>query len=100
MNEIKKTLKDSGLMRWSALFLVSIVMFATYYFYDVFSAIKSTLQSEVGLSNVQYGSLVGAYSLANSFLLMAVLGGIILDKWGIRSWLSGLKVKNWLLLLE
>jgi MFS family permease len=84
MDKIKKTLKDSGPVRWSALLMVSIIMFATYYFYDVFSAIKSTLQSEVGLTNIQYGSMVGAYSLANSFLLMAVLGGIILDKWGIR----------------
>jgi len=84
MEEIKKTLKDSALMRWGALLLVSFVMFATYYFYDVFSAIKSTLQSETGLSNAEYGLMVGAYSFANSFLLMAILGGIILDKWGIR----------------
>lgn len=49
-------------------------MFTTYYFYDVFLAIKSTLQSEVGLSNAEYGLMVGAYSFANSFLLMAILG--------------------------
>jgi len=59
-------------------------MFASYYFYDVFSSIKTTLQAEVGLDNVQYGTLYGAYSLTNSILLMAFFGGIILDRWGIR----------------
>lgn len=79
-----KTIKDSALIRWTTLVLISIVMFSSYYFYDVFSSIKTTLQAEVGLDNVQYGTMYGAYSLTNSILLMAFFGGIILDRWGIR----------------
>lgn len=84
MNEIKRTLKDSAVARWSALVFISLVMFATYYYYDVFSTIKTTLQAEVGLTNSEYGTWYGMYSLTNAVLLMAFLGGIILDKWGIR----------------
>ena len=36
------------------------------------------------MSNAEYGSMYGAYSLTNSLLLMAFIGGIILDRWGIR----------------
>lgn len=83
-NQLHKSLSDSAIARWGALLLISMVMFATYYFYDVYSSIKSTLQAEVGLTNADYGAYYGAYSFTNSFLLMAFLGGIILDRWGIR----------------
>jgi len=81
---MRRALNESALARWAALFLISLVMFATYYFYDVYSGIKSTLQTEIGLSNADYGMMYGAYSFTNSFLLMAFLGGMILDRWGIR----------------
>lgn len=84
MTEQIKTLKDSPLIRWSALILISLVMFSSYYFYDVYSSIKTILQTEVGLSNVEYGTMYGAYSFTNSILLMAFFGGVILDRWGIR----------------
>lgn len=84
MTEITKTLKNSALIRWTVLVLFSMMMFASYYFYDVYSSIKTTLQAEVGLTNAEYGIMYGAYSLTNSFLFMAFFGGIILDRWGIR----------------
>jgi MFS family permease len=84
MIQAKKLLNDSALMRWSALLLISVVMFSSYYFYDVYSGIKTALQAETGLSNSDYGTMYGAYSFANAFLLMALFGGVILDKWGIR----------------
>ncbi len=76
--------EPSTLARWSALIFVSLVMFSSYYFYDVFSAIKATLQAETGMSNAEYGTMYGAYSFTNSFLLMAFFGGILLDRWGFR----------------
>lgn len=83
MNQVQKALKESALLRWSAIVLISIVMFSSYYFYDLYSAIKSTLQLETGLSNSEYGIMYGSYSFLNAFG-MAVFGGIILDRWGIR----------------
>ncbi len=83
MEKIKRALNESPGMRWGALILISIIMFSSYYFYDVYSAIKDTLQSETGISNTDYGKFYGAYSFLNAFG-MAFIGGMILDRWGIR----------------
>ncbi len=81
---IQKSLRDSNLMRWSVLLSVSFVMAANYFFYDVLSPLQPLLREKLGFSNSEYGFLVSAYSLPNVFLLMAIVGGIILDKIGIR----------------
>ncbi|GAB4168864.1 MAG: MFS transporter [Calditrichia bacterium] len=83
-DQMTNRLKESAVIRWSTLMLISVVMFASYYFYDVFSAIKQVLQQELGFTNAEYGMMVGYYSFTNFFLGMTVFGGIILDKWGIR----------------
>jgi len=77
-----KTVKPYA--RWIVLALVSVVIAANYYVYDAMSSIKSVMQSELGFSNVDYGLIVSFYSFPNTFLLMAIFGGIILDRWGIR----------------
>jgi MFS family permease len=59
-------------------------MAANYFFYDALSPLKDQIQSNLGFSNQQYGFLQSTYSLSNVFLFMAVIGGILLDKWGIR----------------
>jgi MFS family permease len=66
------------------LLLVGFVLAANYYFYDALSPLKSTLTKEFGFSSTDFGLFVSVYSIPNVFLLMAVLGGIILDKLGIR----------------
>jgi MFS family permease len=80
----KKTLRDSTFMRWAVLVLASSVMFMNYYFYDAPNTLKDLLEKQLGWSSTDYGFFNSAYSVPNVFLLMAVLGGIILDKWGIR----------------
>ena len=79
-----KTLRDSNLLRWSVLIIVSLSMAANYFFYDVLSPLQSLLRENLGFSNSEYGFLVSTYSIPNVFLLMAIIGGIILDKIGIR----------------
>ena len=81
--ETNKTLRDSTLMRWFALVLISTLTFATYWFQDFFGGIKDFLGSQYGFDNEQYGRIISATTLANT-LGMIVLGGIMLDKWGIR----------------
>ncbi len=71
-------------LRWAVLVLVSLVMGANYYAYDALSSIKETLQSQLGIGSTEYGMIVAFYSVPNTFLLMAVLGGIVLDRIGIR----------------
>ncbi len=84
MTEIKKVLNESAPMRWLVLILVSISMAANYYFYDALSPLKQYMGEHLGFSSSDYGLFISAYSFPNVFLLMAVLGGIITDRLGIR----------------
>ncbi len=84
MNLSKRTIKDSATARWLVLFLASAIMFTNYYFYDALSPLKDLMQKRLGFSSSDYGLFMSAYSVPNVFLAMAVLGGIILDKIGIR----------------
>ena len=84
MNDFKKLMSDSPVVRWSVLVFVSITMFANYYFYDALSPLKSILQEKLLWTSSDYGFFNSAYSISNVFLFMAVIGGVILDKLGIR----------------
>jgi MFS family permease len=84
MNDIRKLMSDSPVARWSVLILVSITMFANYYFYDALSPLKSLLQEKLLWTSSDYGFFQSAYSISNVFLFMAVIGGVVLDKLGIR----------------
>jgi nitrate/nitrite transporter NarK len=84
MEKFRKTLNESPYARWAILLLVGIILSVNYYFYDAFSSLKSLLTKEFGFTNTQYGLFVSFYAVPNTFLLMAVLGGMILDKLGIR----------------
>lgn len=77
-------MSESASLRWGILILVGFVLSVNYYFYDAFSTLKDELMSEFGFSNTHYGLFVAFYSIPNTFLLMAVIGGVILDKFGIR----------------
>ena len=84
MDQIKKSLKDSLTTRWAMLFIVGFVLAANYYFYDALSPLKRTLEKEFNFTSFDFGLFVSVYSIPNVFLLMAVFGGVILDKLGIR----------------
>lgn len=84
MEQIRKVLKDNARTRWSILFLIAFVQAANYYFYDALSPLKRLMEENFNITSSNYGLLIAAYSIPNTFLLMAVLGGVILDKLGIR----------------
>lgn len=83
MEAIKKTLKDSAPLRWLVLILISGLTFGTYWFQDFFSGIKPLMITEMGITSSQFGTLIQWTTWANVFG-MIIIGGIILDKWGIR----------------
>ena len=83
METVHKTLRDSAAMRWFMLILVSMLMFATYWFQDFFSGLKGLMESEMGFTSEEFGRLIGLTTIANIFG-MIIVGGIMLDKWGIR----------------
>ena len=84
MENFKKVLKDSARVRWGILFLIAFVQAANYYFYDSLSPLKRLLEENFNISSTDYGFLIAAYSLPNTFLLMAIFGGVILDRIGIK----------------
>ncbi|MFO8129178.1 MAG: MFS transporter [Bacteroidales bacterium] len=83
MEAIKKTLKDSAGLRWLVLILISGLTFGTYWFQDFFSGIKPLMITELGITSSQFGTLIQWTTWANVFG-MIIIGGIILDNWGIR----------------
>lgn len=84
MTDPKKTLRDSALMRWTVLVLISGMMFATYWFYDFFGPLKPLMQHQLGLSSSQFGTIISATTWANAFG-MIIVGGVFLDRFGIRA---------------
>jgi MFS family permease len=84
MNQIARTLDQSKGFRWMILLMVSLTMAANYYFYDALNPLKLYMGEKLGFSSSDFGLFISAYSFPNVFLAMAVLGGIIADKLGIR----------------
>ena len=84
MNDFKSALNESPVLRWGIMLLVSFTMATNYYFYDALSPLKFLMERELGFSSTDYGFFQAAYSIPNVFLFMAVIGGIILDRIGIR----------------
>ena len=80
---IKQTLRDSKIARWSILFLISLTMASGYFFNDILSPLEELLISSLKWDGDQYGVYVGQYSFLN-IIGFIVLGGILLDRLGIR----------------
>jgi len=83
MEALQKTLRDSSAMRWFMLILVSMLMFATYWFQDFFSGLKGLMETEMGFTSEEFGRMIGLTTIANMFG-MIIVGGIMIDKWGVR----------------
>ena len=81
---IKKTLRDSAAMRWTALLLLALAMFCSYIFMDILSPIKDLMLSERGWDSTAFGTMQGSEVFLNVFVFFLIFAGIILDKMGVR----------------
>lgn len=101
--KILKNLSDSKAARWSVLALAAFTMLCGYFLTDVMAPLKPMLEEELGWSSTEYGFFTSAYGWFNVFLFMLILGGIILDKMGVRftgiascaTMLIGCAIKYW-----
>jgi MFS family permease len=84
MEAIKKSLRESAAARWTALGIVALTMFAGYYITDVMAPLKGLLEQQLSWNSAEYGFFTSAYGWFNVFLLMLIIGGVILDKMGMR----------------
>ena len=82
--KISSSLRESAAARWTALGIVSFTMFCGYFLADAMSPLKPMLESQLLWDNLDYGIFTSAYGWFNVFLLMLILGGILLDKTGVR----------------
>ncbi|KAA6334912.1 hypothetical protein EZS27_016804, partial [termite gut metagenome] len=80
----KKTMKDSAVLRWTALMLVASAMFFSYMFVDVLSPLQTMLEKQCNWSADVYGVFSGSTYFLNVFVFFLIFAGIILDKAGIR----------------
>ncbi len=80
----KKLLTEIPAARWGVLILASFIMATNYYFYDLLAPIQDLVRINLGFSASDYGLVMSAYAFPNVFLAMAIIGGIILDRMGIR----------------
>ena len=81
---IKKTLRDSAAMRWTALLLLALAMFCSYVFMDILSPIKDLMQETRGWDSAAFGRMQGAEVFLNVYVFFLIFAGIILDKMGVR----------------
>ena len=103
METITNTLRDSKAARWTALTIVSFTMLCGYYIADVMAPLKPMLEKELLWNSTEYGFFTSAYGWFNVFLLMLIIGGIILDKKGVRftgnmstiTMVAGTAIKYW-----
>ena len=72
---------------WIALACLVVPMFASYYFDDMFSSISYLFENpsltQLGWDSAGYGLYASGYSVLCVFGGL-VVGGILLDKWGVR----------------
>ena len=81
---IKRKLSDSMAARWAALLIVSFTMMCGYFITDVMAPLEDLLMRTHDWTSTEYGVFTGAYGWFNVILFMLILGGIILDKMGVR----------------
>ena len=81
---VKKTLRDSAAMRWTALLLLALAMFCAYIFMDILSPIKDLMQEYRGWDSTAFGTMQGSEVFLNVFVFFLIFAGIILDKMGVR----------------
>lgn len=81
--QLKTTLRDSGVARWTVLVLIALAMFFAYMFVDVMSPLQSLIESQRGWDSGVFGTYAASEYILNvcGFLILA---GIILDKMGVR----------------
>ncbi len=86
---VQRTLRDSAAARWTVLMIVAFTMMTGYVVAKEMSPLQYLLESPVanggmGWTSGEFGIFAGARGFFNVFLLMLFVGGIILDKMGVR----------------
>ncbi len=82
--KFSSSLRESPAARWAALAVVAFTMLCGYYLTDIMAPLKGLLEGQIGWSSSDFGFFNSAYGWFNVFLGMLIIGGIVLDKMGVR----------------
>ena len=77
-------MRESAVLRWTALVLIALTMFFAYMFVDVLSPLQTMLETQCGWSADTYGTFASSEYFLNVFVFFLIFAGVILDKLGIR----------------
>ena len=69
--------------RWFVLAMMSLICLAQYYIYDSITPLGTLMKKELGFSGADYGLLFSFYAVANVFLFMLLLAGVLVDRLGL-----------------
>ena len=88
-DEIRNTIATKAWARWTVLAIVSFTMMAGYVVAKEMSPLQFMLEKTaqdggMGWTSGEFGIFAGSRGFFNVFLLMLFVGGIILDKMGVR----------------
>ena len=84
MTKVAQKINNSQALRWTVLGLVSVTMMMGYIVAKQMSPLQHFLEGDLGWTSSEFGILAGSRGFFNVFLLMLFVGGIILDKTGVR----------------
>lgn len=87
--QVRETIATKGWARWTVLAIVSFTMMAGYIVAKEMSPLQFMLEKAVGDGGMgwtsgEFGIFAGSRGFFNVFLLMLFVGGVILDKMGVR----------------
>jgi nitrate/nitrite transporter NarK len=87
--QVRNTIATKAWARWTVLAIVSFTMMAGYVVAKEMSPLQFMLEKAVGDGGMgwtsgEFGIFAGSRGFFNVFLLMLFVGGIILDKMGVR----------------
>ena len=87
--QVRETIATKAWARWTVLAIVSFTMMAGYIVAKEMSPLQFMLEKTfgdggMGWTSGEFGIFAGSRSFFNVFLLMLFVGGIILDKMGVR----------------
>ena len=77
----KKTLKKSG-MRWCMLFMSCAFLMGNYFVMDNPAILELSIEQDLNIKPTQYAMFYSFYSYPN--IILPLVGGIMLDKIGVR----------------
>ena len=87
--KVREAIATKGWARWTVLAIVSFTMMAGYIVAKEMSPLQFMLEKAVadggmGWTSGEFGIFAGSRGFFNVFLLMLFVGGVILDKMGVR----------------